>query len=252
MKKILIALSLVLMSIGAKAQDNQIFNHLSFGVDVGTTGIGFEVAAPITDYVAVRAGMDIMPQFKYNGSVDINPPSFPSTGYAIPSEIDVEGKLKLTTGKLLFDVYPFQNSSFHATVGAYFGGKEIISVYNEQDGILMDVTRYNNDHPLNPLGAKIGDYLLTPDAQGNVKGTVEVSGFRPYVGLGFGRAIPKKHRFACCFDAGVQFWGSPKIYDYNGVELSKEDLDGGGGIVKTLTKLSVWPSVSIRLVGRIL
>ena len=53
MKKTILFISLALMTLGAKAQDNNIFNHVSFGVDLGTTGIGFEVAAPITDYVGI-------------------------------------------------------------------------------------------------------------------------------------------------------------------------------------------------------
>ncbi len=251
MKKTFIMIGLALMAIGVNAQDNQIFNHLSFGVDLGTTGIGFEVAAPITDYVAVRAGMDFMPRFKYSSTVDLKKPtSIPST-YNIPNNVEVEGKLKLNTGKILFDAYPFQNSSFHATVGAYFGAKEIIAVSNTKEGVLMEVTNYNKTHADSPIGAKIGDYLLTPDDRGNVSGTIEVGGFRPYVGFGFGRAIPKAHRFGCCVDAGVMFWGSPKVYN-KGHELSKENLNGGGGFVKTLTTLSVYPCVSVKFVGRIL
>lgn len=251
MKKTILIISLALMTLGAKAQDNNIFNHVSFGVDLGTTGIGFEVAAPITDYVAVRAGMDFMPQFKYGTDVDLKIPQNIPAGYNIPNSLDIEGKLKLTQGKLLFDAYPFQTSSFHLTVGAYFGGKEVIEVYNKENGILMDVTKFNQDFPDKKIGAKIGDYLLTPDKNGNVTGSIEVGGFRPYVGFGFGRAIPKKHRFGCCVDAGVLFWGSPKVMN-DGTELSKDNLDGGGGFVKTMTTLSVYPCVSVKFVGRIL
>lgn len=101
MKKTILFISLALMTLGAKAQDNNIFNHVSFGVDLGTTGIGFEVAAPITDYVAVRAGMDFMPQFKYGTDVDLKIPQNIPAGYNVPNSLDIEGKLKLTQGKLL-------------------------------------------------------------------------------------------------------------------------------------------------------
>ena len=251
MKKAILAIGLALVAVGAKAQDNNIFNNFSLGVGVGTTGISLEAAAPVTDYVAVRAGIDIVPQIKYGTSVDLNVPSMKPVGYDIPNSLDVEGKLTLTQGKFLVDAYPFKQSSFHFTAGAFFAGKEVVSVYNEKDGVLKDVTRFNNEHKDNPIGAKLGDYLLTPDKDGNVKGTFEVGGFRPYLGLGFGRAVPKKHRFGCTVDAGVIFWGSPKIMN-EGNELSKEDLDGGGSFLKTMTKLTVYPCVSVKFVGRIL
>ncbi|MDO5446371.1 MAG: hypothetical protein Q4F34_01155 [Prevotellaceae bacterium] len=236
----------------AQAQEgNGIFNHVSAAVSLGTTGIGIEVAAPITNYVAIRAGLDIMPQFKYSSDVSLGSVSGLPTGVSLPSEVAVEGKLKLTNGKFLIDAYPFQTSSFHLTVGAYFGNKDVINVYNKENGVLQQVANYNAQPGVNPVGAKIGDYLLTPDQNGNVKGEVKTNGFRPYVGFGFGRAIPQKHRFACGVDCGVMFWGTPEFY-HGDVKLSKENLDGGGGFVKTMSKLSVYPCVSFKVAGRII
>ena len=231
--------------------DNNLFNHLAAAVNVGTTGIGFEVATPITNYVALRAGMDIMPQFKYSSTVSLGAPGGLPTGYNFPNDVKLEGKLKLTNGKFLVDAYPFLNSAFHVTVGAYFGNRDVINVYNKEDGALKDVSDYNAQPGVTQVGAKIGDYLLTPDQYGNVKGSVKTNGFRPYFGVGFGRAVPQKHRFAFGFDMGVMLWGSPKFY-HEDHELQKENLDGGGGFVKTVSKISVWPCVSIKMAGRIL
>ena len=77
----------------------------------------------------------------------------------------------------------------------------------------------------------------------------------PYVGIGLGRAVPKG-RLGFQFDAGVQFWGTPKVYidGANGKEqLTEEDTNGDdGGAIKTLSKITVYPCISFRLVGRIL
>lgn len=115
----------------------------------------------------------------------------------------------------------------------------------------MDITRYNNANPDNMIGYELGDYLLTPDENGNVSAEIKTASFKPYIGLGFGRAVPKK-RIGFMFEAGVQFWGSPKLY-CNGDELTEEDFDGeDGGLMKTLSKITVYPVINFRLCGRIL
>ena len=112
------------------------------------------------------------------------------------------------------------------------------------------------------IGAKIGKYFFTPDPadKGNVEANIKVKGFRPYVGLGFGRAVPKK-RIGCQFDLGVQFWGKPEIYipTYNKTAgtYQYEKIDGdkagddAGKVLKTISKISVYPVLNFRLVGRI-
>lgn len=200
----------------------------------------------------------------------------------IPNKLDVEGKLNNTTFHFLVDVYPFgEKNSFHVTAGAYFGPSDIISVYNKEDGFFTPISQWNNaiiharnnptstlntlvvqPNKLDMIGAELGDYFITPNPadNGNFEATIEVNKFRPYVGIGFGRAVPK-NRIGCQFDLGVQFWGSPKIYaptydKINGTyqrEQLKEEKAGGdaGGALKTLSKISVYPVLNIRFVGRI-
>lgn len=235
--------------------ENKFFNHVAVGLSAGTTGIGIDVAAPICPYVQVRAGVDFVPNIKINTDLDIDAPQV--SGYDIPNNIDVEGKVGFTNGKLLFDIYPFKKSSFHVTAGAYFGSSKIVKAYNEKEGILQDVADYNNDVEAGvipngkKIGVELGDYLLEPDDDGNVNAHIKTASFKPYLGLGFGRAVPKK-RIGFMFDLGVQFWGSPKIY-CNGKQLTENNVDGDGGdIIKTLSKVTVYPVVNFRLCGRIL
>lgn len=200
----------------------------------------------------------------------------------LPDKMDVEGKWTNTTWHLLFDVYPFgARSSFHATVGAYFAPKKIVKVYNKDNGFLSPIVNWNQQvNNLTPaqrqwidtnapgadikmVGAELGDYFITPDPAdgGNVEASIEVGGFRPYLGIGFGRAVPKK-RIGCQFDLGVQFWGTPKVYaptynkttdSYQREELKKENTTGDAGdALKIISKISVYPVLNFRLVGRIL
>jgi hypothetical protein len=101
------------------------------------------------------------------------------------------------------------------------------------------------------IGAELGDYFLEPDQNGQVNANIQVKKFRPYLGIGFGRAIPEKHRFACCFDMGVQFWGTPSVY-VRDHKLSEQDFDGDDGkFLKAMSKVTVCPALSFRIVGRV-
>lgn len=250
-------------------EDLGIFNHLGAAVGVGTTGISVELAAPLTSYVAVRGGVNIMPAFKYNDDFRLNykldgtaQRVVDEQGKVLPDKVSIQGKPSMTTGHLLFDIFPFRSSSFHLTAGAYFGGENVVNVYNKDDGALSMVSEVNKaliaagiadpaTHD-NMIGVSLGNYFLTPDRNGNVKADIKVSAFRPYLGFGFGRPVPTKSRFTCNFDMGVQFWGKPKVM-VEGNELSESDTDGkDGGVMKVISKIAVWPVISIRLVGRIL
>lgn len=193
--------------------------------------------------------MDIFSSVKVNTDLKINERPL---GYNGINSFDVEGKTALTSGHLLADVYPFRKSSFHVTVGAYIGKSKVVKVKNSVDGVLSQITEYNREFPDNKIGLSMGDYLLTPDDRGNVDATLKVASFRPYVGIGFGRAVPTKHRFALNFDMGLQFWGTPKIY-LRDTKLTKDtNLCGDGDFLETVSKITAWPVINLRIVGRIL
>ena len=252
LKHLILPLAMLCGVLNASAQeeDKNMFNHLSAGITVGTPGIGFDVAAPIGNYVQVRAGLAFMPNIKFGTDLDVIDTPSDFTG-RIPETVEVEAKVGFTNGKLLFDVFPFKSSSFHITAGAYFGSSAIIKAYNKEDGLLQDIADYNMAHPNTQIGYELGDYLLTPDENGNINAEIKTAAFKPYIGLGFGRAVPKK-RIGFMFEAGIQFWGSPKLY-CNGHELTEEDFDGDdGGLMKTLSKITVYPVINFRICGRIL
>lgn len=198
----------------------------------------------------------------------------------LPDKMDIQGKLNNTTGHILFDIHPFK-TSFRVTVGAYFGPSEFISVYNKEDRFLEPITAYNeaiiyaqsqpatntvrqvvNKYNLTMIGAELGDYYVTPNPKdkGNAELYAKVNGFRPYLGLGFGRAVPKG-RIGYQFDLGVQFWGKPEVfaptYDKKTGVYQIEKIDGdkagddAGKVLKTVSKISVYPVLNFRIVGRI-
>ena len=308
MKKLLLA---CLMFAGMQTVSAQeatwIPKNLAVGVGVGTTGIVIDASTTLHNYLGVRFGVDIMPKIKVNKDINLKTENankqlsqltseindlntrLRAAGYEtidlsqypdgnLPNQMAVQGKWKNTTWHFLVDIYPFGAAhSFHATVGAYFGSSEIVTLYNREEGFLKPINSYNeaylnpdpnvqsviNQYGLTMIGAEMGDYFVTPDPKenGNFNAYAKVNGFRPYLGIGFGRAVPK-NRIGCQFDLGVQFWGKPDvyapIYDKALGEYRYEKIDGdragndAGKVLKTISKISVYPVLNFRLVGRIL
>ena len=244
-----------------------LFNHMSVGLGLGTTGISVDVAAPICPYVAVRAGADILPDIKFRPALDLGFDQeikdfvYKWFNERLPDKIDFDGKLKYTAGHLLFDVYPFKNSSFHVTAGAYLGNKELVNMNTlGYEFLLKTIYDYNHSEireewGLGKIGVKLGNYFLEPDKEGMINATVEVNALRPYIGVGFGRAIPTKHRFACNFDLGLQFWGIPKVYlegDNGKSQLEKSNLDPESAkALKKLSETTFWPVLNVRCAYRL-
>nr|WP_224264789.1 hypothetical protein [Parabacteroides goldsteinii] len=48
------------------------FNSLSVGVSAGTTGIGVDVATPVTPHFVIRGGVSFMPGIKISTDVDVD------------------------------------------------------------------------------------------------------------------------------------------------------------------------------------
>lgn len=250
-----------------KLADLNILNHLAVGLNVGTTGIGADVAVPCTKYLDIQAGFSIMPKIKINTDIHTNLSSYRTSLSEAPiplglDNIPIQGKLNMVNGKVMFNVYPFTHvTSFHITVGAYFGRTDIVEVYNTQPGQLNVINQANAAIDLanqtvpglnqEKIGLVLDDYLLTPDADGNAKASLRVKGFKPYVGIGIGRAVPKR-RVNFKFDIGAMFWGTADIVDHNGHSFTQNDFNGDdGGAIRIIKKFKAYPVLNFRVSGRI-
>lgn len=287
MKKLLVLFAFTGMSLTpASAQENDqlIFNHLGIGISVGTTALSINASTVLTPYFGIRAGINIWPAIKLRSNMHLGSRiqnwetgdlvkyveelnEVLSDDQQIPMEmpdiVDLHVKPKLTAGHILIDYYPFpHHSNFHLTTGFHVGTGTVIDIHNRHEGSLLPVTLWNNaledpntqdivkEYGLEPIGLLLGDYFLAPDEDGNLDARIRVSGFRPYLGLGFGRAVPRK-RIGCQFDLGVQFWGSPKVV-VNGETLQPDRVgDQLDDALSLVSRIKVFPVMTFRLVGRI-
>lgn len=228
--------------------NRNIFNHLGVSVHAATTGFGFEIASPITNWVTMRVGATFMPGFKFGTDVDGDYNYYdPSSGINSehPFSMDIDASLKRSSGSVIFNIYPFGTRySFFIAAGAYFGGSKILKITGHSD----ELEQYLMSGDASVM---IGDYTIPVDENGNVRGGLKTRSFRPYLGLGFGRPVPKG-RVSFMFELGVQFQGKMKVYtDFGDIdELTKDVNDDDWQ--KWMDKLTVYPVMKFTLCGRII
>ncbi len=153
------------------------------------------------------------------------------------SEVKLKGNLDRVQGQVIFNVYPIPGANFFVAAGAYFGGNKMVKITGHSDEI---ASLERHDGYVN-----IGDYRIPVDDNGDVKGGIKVNSFRPYFGVGYGRALPG-HLLGFAVELGVQIHGKPKLYtDYGQLDLSAVEDDDT--FQKIMDKVKVYPNLSFRL-----
>ena len=116
MKKLMMMAVILLAGVGSvMAQSDYkrgIFNHVGLNVGAGTEGISVGVAAPVTNFLEVEAGVNIMPSFKLSGDLDVDVntsslPQVPDFQYPTSATIHAEGAFDRTTFNVKANLYPF-------------------------------------------------------------------------------------------------------------------------------------------------
>ena len=197
----------------------------------------------------------------------------PNVGYDINGnhgDGKIEAKFHKVDGKVLFDFYPFrQKNSFHVTAGLFIGRGDIVTAS------FFDDYHYPLDAGVKLVNAGDEPWILEPlgrDPVNQVPGVLDLrlktNVVKPYIGVGFGRAIPKK-RVNVAFDLGVQIHGKPRLEGYvymdqpdgrqfKWLELESQDLHLFGNKTNKdidnafdiMDKVGVWPVLNIRVTGR--
>lgn len=182
----------------SRLAEKGILNHLDAGVEVGTVGIGINVAMPVGDYVRVRAGYNYMPRVNFhsdfnietrNGSIsnllskigridemivenniDINSPGFEEYKDMLDKFRQVEARDYVTMGlkpnlhqfKFLVDVMPFKNNKHWSfTAGFFAGPSDVGDACNleKETLILSGINAYNELYKDYPNEGIMGVWL---------------------------------------------------------------------------------------------
>jgi len=145
----------------------------SIGLRAGTLGAGIEVSHAFGPSFGLRVNVDA---FNYSKSVD-------------QGDISYDGKLKLKTGSLLADWYPFANN-FRISAGPMYDGNKLGLTGKPTGGTYT-----------------INGVLYQASDVGSLNGQVDFKKTVPYAGIGYGRPIGTG--LSLIFDLGIVFQGTP-------------------------------------------
>lgn len=151
----------------------------------GTSGIGFGYARKLNS--------------KFNGIIAYNISKIKDQEIDVTSIIDNEnvgfsGGTASTIIDLGAEYVPFNNSSFKLTFGiGYLNDVNVNGTITYKEGIT------------------VGDVDLEQESVGKIDVTSNWTGIAPFIGIGFGRAVPKK-RFGFGVDIGTYYANAPTVY----------------------------------------
>ena len=143
-------------------------------VQVGTLGIGAQVATPLANRINFRGGIDFQP-----------------VSFEVPVEdVDLDVELPSAAVTAVLDLYP-NESGFRLSAGVfYFGGSLGV------EGAPTDDVEFGNN-------------VYTRAQVGTIRGSLGTSKIAPYFGLGWGNAVDTGLGFA--LDVGVAYHGPPEF-----------------------------------------
>ena len=238
-------------------------NHVGINVGAGTEGINVGLAAPVTGFFELEAGVNVMPSFKLSGDLDVDVntsslPQVPTVTYPTSATIHAEGSFDRTTFNVKANLYPFGGGTkFFIAAGLSIGGEKIAEVSGSCDE-LRDFsqklpTQELKDQFRQAVSANLAGYNLQFDENYNVQGDIRCKKVRPYLGLGFGRLVPK-NRLGMRLELGCQFMDKLKVYQNDTeIDINKALEDAGDDDLSKFVKdLKIYPVVKFSFTGRIL
>lgn len=237
MKKILALLATLALGCGlafgqgySSYDEDLMFNHLSVGIGLlGTDGNSIVVAAPIGQYVQVRAGFTT--QALEFAAANAITKKIPEVGPILPftkdiavgvqynnikiDNLSVSATPKSNNLELLFDIYPGKKTSFHFTVGSYFcvSAKGLVSATatpsrNDGQSVFSGFDKPNDVEFFDSISAD-------PNGKFHFDLQWRMKVVRPYVGIGFGRPVNMNRRVGVNFDMGVAYLGGAHMVGYS-------------------------------------
>lgn len=240
-----------------------LFNHVGLNVGAGTEGISVGLAAPVTGFFELEAGVNVMPSFKLSGDLDVDVntsslPQVPTVTYPTSATIHAEGSFDRTTFNVKANLYPFGGGTkFFIAAGLSIGGEKIAEVTGSCD----ELRKFSQSLPTQELknefrqavSANLAGYNLQFDENYNVQGDIRCKKVRPYLGLGFGRLVPK-NRLGMRLELGCQFMDKLKVYQNDTeIDINKALEDAGDDDLSKFVKdLKIYPVVNFSFTGRIL
>ncbi|MEA1877061.1 MAG: hypothetical protein U9N86_09350 [Bacteroidota bacterium] len=193
------------------------------GLKVGLGGVGIEAIKGLGDRLNVRLAYSTL--------------TIPYSIEQAVEDIDLlaEAEVKLGGASLMVDYYPVKNF-VHLTAG----------IMHNKTALGVTVT------PLS--GMPYGDLTIPPEDIGMISGQLSSGNlFSPYLALGFGNTLSRKHMVSFNFELGALYHGNPSL-DLNGEgiigPLASEENETV--IMEAIAQYKWMPMLTLQLTFKIL
>lgn len=220
LKKLLVPIFFFSFCLASFAQvENEIKEKKNaFAVSFGSPGLGLEYARKLSPKISAKLVWQ-----------SFNLKDFEQKDLEIKDDkVDLLANLEVSIIDLGIEYHPFKSSSFKLTTG--FG---ILSNLN-----FNAVFTYKED-------VVVGNVVVNSQDVGQIMADVSWSGLAPYLGLGFGRAIPKK-KLGIGIEVGTYFASSPTV-DLNASNLLSPTASQEENLQDALESFKFIPRIQLRL-----
>lgn len=190
----------------------------AFAISFGSPGLGLEYARKLSPKLNAKV---VWHSFKLE---DFEQKDLDLDG----DKVDLLANLEVGIIDLGIEYLPFKNSSFKLTTGI-----GILSKVN-----LNSVFTYTED-------VVVGSVTITKQDVGEIIADVNWSGMAPYVGIGFGRAIPKK-RLGFGIELGTYITSAPTV-DLTASKLLAPTASQEENLQESLESFKFIPRLQFRL-----
>ncbi|WP_157603685.1 hypothetical protein [Polaribacter atrinae] len=215
-KKQLLFIFLICFNLIGQSQEIEKKN--AFAISIGSPGLGLEYARKINQKLYAKV---VWHSFKLE--------DFEREDLEIDEDVvDLLANIESSIIDLGIEFVPFKNSSFKLTAGL-----GILSKVNTNALIT-----YTED-------VKYGDITITKENIGEINADVSWSGVAPYLGIGFGRAVPKK-RLGFGIEFGTYFTSSPDV-ELTATNLLSPTSNQKENLKEALDTFKFIPRIQIRI-----
>lgn len=220
MKNYLLYIFLITLSLKSYSQDMTSVSEKknAFAISFGSPGLGLEYARKLSPKLNAKLVWH-----------SFNLKDFEREDIEIKDDIvDLIANLEVSIFDLGIEFLPFTNSSFKLTAGVGY-----LSNMNANG-----VVTYTED-------VFFGDVIVSKNDVGEINADISWSGVAPYLGIGFGRAIPKK-RLGFGIEFGSYFTSSPDV-KLTATNLLAPTAEQEDNLREALTTFKFIPRIQLRL-----
>lgn len=189
----------------------------ALGLSLGIPGIGLEYAQNVAKHVNLRARFNYFGLSGYETTLNVS-----------GQDVNVVAGAQALNFDLMAEYLPFTKSSFKLVGGV---------AYLANMGITADV--------MLDRSIQYGDITIDPEEIGQIDIGVDWSGFAPYLGFGFGRAVPKR-RVGFGVEIGAYYAGAPDV-SITATEMLAGTADEEQELEENLAPYAWIPRVTLKL-----